>query len=201
MCIVQIIHHLTPYVRRNSPVQFVCSVLLFGASITLLLDDYGAGNINYKQFLPWDFGWLVLILGCDLWSCIYPVSVNYYQYMNAEYSAGLWSYFNFNWYTYVIDIGYERSIQTDDLPVLIDDDRTISVWKRFSKLLYTRGQNNVINGEDLKIGRRVMNMSGYRLYLQVNKSYADVSTVLLCCAVVMCCDTYHVYNRTDLIML
>eukprot|EP00953_Heterococcus_sp_UTEX-ZZ885_P040719 20800-Heterococcus_DN1.PRE.1 len=119
------------------------TVLLFGASVTLLLDDYGA------------------------------VSVQYYQYMNAEYSAGLWSYFNFNWYTYVIDIGYERSIQTDDLPVLIDDDRTISVWKRFSKLLYTRGQNNVINGEDLKIGRRVMHMSGYRLYLQAFWSFSS----------------------------
>jgi hypothetical protein len=174
MCIVQTVHHLTPF-RRNSPLQFICSVLLFGASITLLLDDYGAGNINYTQFLPWDFGWLVLILGCDLWSCIYPVSVKYYQHMNAEYSADLWSYFNFNWYTYVIDIGYERSIQTDDLPILIDDDRTISVWKRFSKLLYARGQNNVINGEDLKIGRRVMHMSGYRLYLQV---FANLNSLL-----------------------
>ena len=81
--------------------------------------------------------------------------------------AGLWGYFNFNWYTHVINRGYKTPLQTEDLPVLIDHDRAARVWSVFSRILYKRGEGNVQHGEHLAIGKAVMQMSGQRLYLQV----------------------------------
>lgn len=50
---------------------------------------------------------------------------------------------------------------------LVDDDRAETVWGRYTKLLYPRGQTAVLEGEELHVGRNVIRLGGKRYFLQV----------------------------------
>lgn len=50
---------------------------------------------------------------------------------------------------------------------LVDTDRAASVWGRYSKLLYPRGQSAVLDGEGLSVGRNIVRLGGKRYFLQV----------------------------------
>ncbi|KAG5181922.1 P-loop containing nucleoside triphosphate hydrolase protein [Tribonema minus] len=145
-----------------------CLVVLacFAGSVTLLLDESGAGNITPSQLGSWDLGWQLVILALELWGLAKPVPVHAYSHMNEEYAAGMFSYFHFNWYTRVINTGYKRPLQPEDLPQLIDHDRASFTWSIISRLLYPNGPNNVIDGSDLRVGLCVLKMGGGRIWLQ-----------------------------------
>ena len=51
----------------------------------------------------------------------------------------------------------------------MDDDRARSVWRKYSKLLYPRGQAAVRDGEKLEVGANIVRLGGKRYFLQVRQ--------------------------------
>lgn len=50
---------------------------------------------------------------------------------------------------------------------LVDDDRADTVWGRYSKLLYPKGQASVLDGQELFVGKNIVRLGGKRYFLQV----------------------------------
>lgn len=59
---------------------------------------------------------------CHFIDCVYLVcagslSNDADKHLTSEYSGSIWSVYNFDWYSPIIDKGYKGELQLDDLPV------------------------------------------------------------------------------------
>ncbi|CAM9532825.1 unnamed protein product, partial [Ectocarpus sp. 12 AP-2014] len=88
----------------------------------------GFGRIGASEPAAWDLGLLLLIVAVEIWSCIRVVPIKYYKHLTPEYSSSIWSMYNFNWYTRVIDRGYKGELKMEQLPEIVDDDRAETIW-------------------------------------------------------------------------
>ncbi|CAM9318351.1 unnamed protein product, partial [Discosporangium mesarthrocarpum] len=181
-CITETTHHAIRERRRNLLAQAVFPALAFGFMLWELLEEDGFGNIEPDELAAWDLGVLLLILFFDLWSCIRRVPVKYYTHTNPEFMSGLWSYLNLNWYTEVIIRGYNKQLQPEDLPEMVDSDRSSNVWERYSRLLYPwagGGDGLVPEGESLHVGMSMVRLGGKRYILQAAVAFVSAFTQLI----------------------
>ncbi|CAM9514742.1 unnamed protein product, partial [Chrysoparadoxa australica] len=151
---------------RNPWSQFLFPLSSLAGATWALLADKGAYGIRAKQLPPYELLVLSLITVFEGWSCIRRVPLKRYRFLNAEYSASLWSYLHFDWFTPVIDKGYSEVLEMEDLPEMVDDDRPSVIWGRFSKLLYPNGEESVWAGSPPAVGASVMRLEWKRLPLQ-----------------------------------
>ncbi|CAN0100738.1 unnamed protein product, partial [Ectocarpus sp. 4 AP-2014] len=100
-------------------------------------------------------------------------------HLTPEYSSSIWSVYNFNWYTRVIDRGFKGELKMEQLPEIVDDDRAETIWARYAKLLYPRGQSAVLDGEELNVGRNIVRLGGKRYFLQATTALVGALTQLV----------------------
>jgi ATP-binding cassette subfamily C (CFTR/MRP) protein 1 len=158
------LHHLLPS-RRSTIFQALFVLITLSLSLADVLKRYN-GVPPFDDLESWNLLVMLFIFAIEIWSCCRDTPLKRYSHMNSEYAAGMFSYFHFNWYTPVISTGAKRPLVDDDLPVMIDDDRSATVWTKFSALLYPRGQDGVREGDRLAVGLSVLRMGGNRVWLQ-----------------------------------
>ncbi|CBJ26643.1 conserved unknown protein [Ectocarpus siliculosus] len=178
-CCTECVHHAMMGRRRNPVYQVIFPTIAFGTALWILLRTDGFGGVDASEPAAWDLGLLLLIVAVEIWSCIRVVPIKYYYHLTPEYSSSIWSMYNFNWYTRVIDRGYKGELKMEQLPEIVDDDRAETIWARYAKLLYPRGQSAVLDGEELDVGRNIVRLGGKRYFLQAATALVGALTQLV----------------------